>query len=452
MFLFVLMSINFIAAMGITIVTPILGIAGDIFNVDQGYAMWLMTAFMLTYASFMPIIGKISDIHGRKKAFLISAIIFAFGLFISDLSDNFNVVILGRLIQGLGAGGILPISNAMITDMNNEKKAKGLALVNATYGLGVIAGINLGGIIYDSLGWKWMFFFPMLALLLFALLGIRFLDETLKLKKQQKVDYIGSLLFTGSVISFMLMMKNLATFSFTDPNVYIYLILSILFAISFVVRELKISYPAINLHLFKNPAFALYNAIAFLFGLAMFIFTSFLSPYVQTLLGYDISASVYAIDPFAVAMVLFIMFGGFLIKRFGARLSMFAGSLIFAITAFLFAFYTTDAKTFYFFSILLSTGLGISMTPMNYLVIEEGGKDNQGSSAGVVSIMRSLGGIIGPTITGIFLSKVDFSSFFVMDNILYAYNKSFMIGAFAMLIASILSIFEMIIYKRRETV
>ncbi len=449
MFLFVVMAINFIAAMGITIITPILGIAGTIFNVDQAYAMWIMTAFMLTYASFMPIIGKLSDIYGRKKLFLISALIFAIGLLISELTDNFNIIVIGRLIQGVGAGGILPISNAMITDMKDKNKAKGLALVNATYGLGVVVGINLGGIIYNSLGYKWMFFFPMIFLVFFILLGLKYLKETLIIKKKVKVDYLGSLLFAAAVISFMLMMKNISAFSIFNYHVYSYLILSIAFVFAFIFRELKISYPAIGLKSFRNPGFALYNVVAFLFGLAMFVFTSFLSPYVQTLLGYNISQSVYAIDPFALTMVIFIMLGGFLIKKFGPRISMLIGAIVFAITAYIFSLYVTDTKTFFLFSILLSTGLGISMTPMNYLVIEEGGEGNQGSSAGVVSIMRSLGGIVGPTLTGIFLSKVNFSSFFVMDNILDAYNKSFLFAAISMVTASIISFIEIIIYKRR---
>jgi MFS family permease len=399
----------------------------------------------------MPIVGRMSDVYGRRKLFLVSSFIFAFGLLISSLSKNFNLIIVGRLIQGLGAGGILPLTNAMITDMG-KGKAKGLALVNATYGLGVVTGINSGGIIYNLLGWKWMFLIPMFLLTLFSVFGIKWIRETLDVKKKEKIDYLGSILFALAVMSFMLMMKNLASVPFTDFGVYSYFLSFVFLSILFIIRELKIDHPAIDLKLFKNPGFALYNLIAFLFGFSMFIFTGFLSPYVQTLLGYDIAQSVYAIDPFALVMVIFIMIGGILIKKFGARFSMFLGSAIFAIMSYLFVMYVADVKTFFVFSILLSSGLGLSMTPMNYLVIEEGGKKNQGTSAGVVSIMRSLGGIIGPTMTGIFLSQVNFASLFAVDNILNAYNKSFMLAFYAMLLASVISIFEIIIYRKRRKI
>ncbi|MDI3524508.1 MFS transporter, partial [Kosmotoga sp.] len=195
MSMFTILFVNFISAVGITIVAPILGIAGQIFEVDQGYAMWLMTGFMMAYASFMPMIGRMSDNFGRKKVFIASASIFSFGLLLSFLSNDFNIVILGRMIQGFGAGGILPVANAMAVELYQDSKGKALALVNATYGLGVVVGVNLGGIIYDHLGWKWMFIVPFILTLIVIPIAVSFLKETLKFKKHEAIDYIGSILF-----------------------------------------------------------------------------------------------------------------------------------------------------------------------------------------------------------------------------------------------------------------
>ncbi|OAA25043.1 MFS transporter [Kosmotoga sp. DU53] len=448
MSMFTILFVNFISAVGITIVAPILGIAGQIFEVDQGYAMWLMTGFMMAYASFMPMIGRMSDNFGRKKVFIASASIFSFGLLLSFLSNDFNIVILGRMIQGFGAGGILPVANAMAVELYQDSKGKALALVNATYGLGVVVGVNLGGIIYDHLGWKWMFIVPFILTLIVIPIAVSFLKETLKFKKHEAIDYIGSILFAAAIISFMFMMKYLAVNSFFSPEVLVPMIAMVISFILFVTRELKVENPVIDMRDFKNPSFLIYSLIAFFFGFSMFLFVTFLPSFTQTMLGYGVSESVYAIDPFAIAMIFFVMLGGILIKRFGARKSMVIGALLFASFSYLFVKMVDDGPSFYIYSILLASGLGISMTPMNYVIMEEGGKEKQGVSAGIASVMRSLGGIVGPTIAGIIIANVDFSSIFVMDNLIKAYMKIFSISFYSTLIQVALSILGLFAFRK----
>lgn len=107
-----------------------------------------------------------------------------------------------------------------------------------------------------------------------------------------------------------------------------------------------------------------------------------------------------------------------------------------------------DGPSFYIYSILLASGLGISMTPMNYVIMEEGGKEKQGVSAGIASVMRSLGGIVGPTIAGIIIANVDFSSIFVMDNLIEAYMKIFSISFYSTLIQVALSILGLFAFRK----
>lgn len=451
--LFALMLPNFIAAAGITVIASILGISSEIFQVSQGQAMWLMTAFMLTYASFMPIIGRLSDTYGKKKLFVTSISIFTIGLLVSAVTGNFAVIILGRLIQGLGAAGILPITNAIVSEMFPKEKGKYLAMVNASYGLGVIVGVNIGGITYEALGWRWMFLIPFIVSLISIVTAVLFIKskETVKLMsgKKIRIDITGSLLFALSIIGFIFTMDNLSSSSILSLRVLIPLSGMILSFVLFIFKELNTEYPAIDLASFKNTGFLIYNLLALFFGIAMFIFTTFLPSFVQAFLGYSVSSSVYAIDPFAGAMIVFIMFGGTLIKRYGPRTAMIIGSFLFALGGFSLAILTLSEFMFYVNSIFLAVGLGISMTPMNYIIIEEGGIKNQGASAGIVSIMRSLGGVIGPTIAGLIMSHIDFSSLFVMDNILNAYSKIFSFASYSIVILLLLSIVGLIMYKRK---
>ena len=316
-------------------------------------------------------------------------------------------------------------------------------MVNATYGLGVIVGVNIGGITYDLLGWKWMFLIIFIASVISVILAetlIRVPKQTKEERESFKVDIIGGLFFMLTITSFLLLVQNLSKYDFLSLQVTGFLATLVLFAILFTVRELKTPNPAIQLRGFGKPGFLIYNLLALFFGIAMFIFTTFFPSYTQVLFGYSVSQSVYAIDPFALAMVIFIMLGGMIIRGYGARISMIAGALLFAIGSFVFAMFTSSEASYFLNSLLLAAGLGISMTPMNYIVIEEGGIENQGSSAGIVSIMRSLGGVIGPAFAGLMMSKIDFSSLFVMDSIIETYNRIFLMAFYSVLVMLFLSI------------
>ncbi len=468
---FALLFPNFVAAAGITIIASILGIAGDIFGVSQGTAMWLMTGFMLTYASFMPVLGKLGDRLGKKRIFVISISLFSLGLLLNFITSNFTVIVIGRLVQGLGAAGILPIANALVSEHYPREKGKYLAMVNATYGLGMIVGINVGGITYDLLGWRWMFVITFIASLMavvFAELFIKvpkrddFLREEVSGSpervegidrggnKRFRLDVLGSLLFAGVIATFLLMMENVSSYSFFSLNVIGYLVALVVFLLLFVIREFRVEDPAIDLRLFKKQGFLIYNLLALFFGTAMFVFATFLPSYTQSLFGYTVSFSVYAIDPFALSMVVFIMFGGFVIKKVGAKKTMILGAFLFALGGFVVSRFTSSELSFYINTIFLAIGLGISMTPMNYVVIEEGGVENQGASAGIVSIMRSLGGVIGPAIAGVIMSKIDFGSLFVMDSIINAYNKIFFMAFLSVVVMFALSIVGYLMDRETE--
>ena len=258
--IFAIMLPNFIAAAGITVIASVLGIAGEIFGVSQSLAMWLMTGFMLTYVTFMPILGKLSDNYGKKKIFIASISIFTAGLLLSAVTDSFTVIIAGRLLQGLGAAGILPITNAMVSEYFPEQKGKYLAMVNATYGLGVIVGVNIGGITYESLGWKWMFLIPFIVGVLSVLTALILIREDKNREyKKKRIDYAGGILFALSITAFILMMGKLSKFSFFSYDVLMLFTLLIVSFFLFLVREMKTENPIINLSHFRKPGFLIYN-------------------------------------------------------------------------------------------------------------------------------------------------------------------------------------------------
>ena len=447
---------NTLAAIGITIIVPLLGVASDIYGVPQSLVMWLMTGFMLTYASFMPVFGALSDIIGRKKTFVFANFIFAAGLLISGLSKNFVLVVIGRMIQGLGAGGILPVANALAVEYMSDKKERALSIVNATYGLGMILGVNLGGVLYDHLGTSSLYLTPFFISVAGAILAILTMKETLKetlsLKSSKKIDWLGSSFFAASLMGFMLFMKELPETGFKAPSAISYFTLMIVSLLLFIVFEIRSKNPAVDLRTFKDPAYLSGNLTALFFGVAMFTTVTFMAPFVQLLFSYDVSTSVYSIDPFALAMTIAIMIGGLLSKKTDAKFTLSIGMVILGVSTLIFVHFVNSEFSFFTLSLILALGLGIPMTPMNHIVIERGGESRQGTSAAIVSIMRSIGGIIGPTIAGMIFAKTDFSSIFALDNIIESYRKIYSMAGFAAIAGLATSLFWLCSKHNKETV
>jgi MFS family permease len=345
---------------------------------------------------------------------------------------------------------VLPVANAIVSRRFPKEKGKYLALVNATYGLGMVAGINIGGITFDALGWRWMFILTTIVSAVAVLLSVIWLkdpdgDEQ---RERHPVDFAGSALFAVAVAAFMMLFRSIGNESASSTQIVVWAAVLAVAGVVFVLRERSVSYPAVDLSTFRRPAYLTYNLVAFCFGIGMFVLTTMLPTFGQALVGFGVSQSVYAVDPFAAGMIIFTMASAPLIKRFGPRVVLLAGGIAFAAATLLVALFTFGEAGFFVNTILVSIGLGLCMTPMNYIVIEAGGDRNEGSSAGMVSVMRSLGGVVGPTIAGLIMSRIDYSSLFVMDNILNAYSHVFLTAFVAVIAMSALSAVGIIIRKR----
>ena len=203
-----------------------------------------------------------------------------------------------------------------------------------------------------------------------------------------------------------------------------------------------------DIRIFRKFSFSLYNIVSFFFGFSMFLSVTFLPSYIQLSFGYSVSQSVCAINPFAISMIFSAIIGGIMMTKIGGRKTMLFGSILLSVFSIIFTLIHTTPVSFYITSILLGFGLGISMTPMNHIVMEEGGRENQGRSAGIVSIMRSMGGIIGPTLAGFLISRIDFSSFFVMDELLRTYRRIFSMVSVSAILMVILSVLGLLSTKK----
>ncbi|MCD6135298.1 MFS transporter [Candidatus Bipolaricaulota bacterium] len=433
--LFALIATNFLTAMGITIVVPFISNMDGIFGVDPGYGIWIITMFMLSYSMGMAIIGRLSDSVGRRPVYVTSLALFAGGLLLSALAPNFGWVLSGRFLQGLGASGALPIAQTIAYERFGDRKGLVMGGVSAAFGIGVVAAINLGGGIYSLWGWRAVFFVTFgLSLIGFAISFL--IPETLRVRKRMSLDLGGIVSFGVAIASFMLMFRGLSAGAFLSSAVLPYAIVLILSAVTFLLVERRVEHPAIDLRLFRNRAFFLVIITAILGGIGMFIFQTFLPGFAQILLGYTVAQASYSMDVMALMMIISAGLTGAMSDKFGPE-----RALLFSLVATALAFYLITAiaspgVAYYLGSAVAGVGLGSLMTPINVIGMREGGVGHEGVSSGIVSLSRTTGGIIGPTIAGFILSRTDFSSLFALDNILGAYHRIYRFGFWTLVVGA----------------
>jgi len=446
--LFALITTNFLTAMGITIVVPFISNVQEIFGVDPGYGIWIITMFMLSYSMGMALIGRLSDSVGRRPVYITSMALFAGGLLLSAVAPSFAWVLVGRFIQGIGASGALPIAQTVAYERFGESKGLVMGGISAAFGIGVVAAINLGGGIYSLWGWRAVF------LVTFGLSTIGFvisflIPETLRVRKKMSLDLGGIVSFGVAIAAFMLMFKGLSDGAFFSAAVFPYAIVLVLSAVIFLVFERRVREPAIDLRLLNNRVFLLVIVVAVLGGIGMFIFQTFLPGFAQVLLGYTVAQASFSIDVMALMMIISAGLTGMLSDRFGPE-----KMLLFSLVATAVAFYLITAIgspsiAYYLASAIAGLGLGSLMTPINVIGMREGGLGNEGVSSGIVSLSRTTGGIIGPTIAGFILSRTDFSSLFALDNILGAYHSIYRFGFWALVIGAITWV-VLLVMRRKE--
>jgi MFS family permease len=431
--LLALVGTNFLSAMGITIVVPLISNLDQIFNVSSAYGIWIITLFMLSYAMGMALIGRLSDAVGRRPVYITSMGLFALGLLVSAVAPQFEWVLVGRFLQGLGASGSLPIAQTIAYEHFGERKGLAMGAISAAFGIGVVAAINLGGGIYEAFDWRAVFYVTFALSLLGW--GLSFaIPETLKQKKPLSLDLGGILTFGVAIAAFMMLFRGLSESSFTSISVWPYAAVLAASTAAFLVFERRATEPAIDLSLFKIPVFVGVIGAAITGGIGMFVFQTFLPSFAQVSLGYSIAQASFSINVMAATMILAAGATGVLSDRFGPEKALAFSLATTTLGFFLITTGLQPAIAYYVGSAVAGAGLGSLMTPINVIGMRSGGPGREGVTSGIVSLSRTLGGIIGPTIAGYVLAQTDFTSLFAIDNLLHAYGRVYRFGMWVGLI------------------
>ncbi|PFG35986.1 EmrB/QacA subfamily drug resistance transporter [Flavimobilis soli] len=376
-------------------------IVGELSGVEhQG---WLMTAYILAIAIVMPLYGKFGDLWGRRWPFLFSIGLFTLASAGAGFSQSFGELVVWRAVQGLGGGGLMILSQAIIADIiPARERGKYMGPMGALFGVSAVAGPLLGGLFTDHLDWRWCFWINIPVGV--AALVVSWI--TLKLPSHRagrKIDWPGIVTMIVATSSLVLVAtwtswSGSGSYDFSDP---LLIGLSAGFVVAtalFVLAETRAEEPLIPLHLFRNRTFAISTTIGLVVGMGMFSALTFLPTFLQMSSGAGVTQSGLLMLPMMAGMMLTTIGSGVLITRTG-RYKMYPVAGL-ALSSIMLAVMTqidgsTSLVTFSVFLFLLGAGLGFVMQTIVLAVQNAVDPHELGTATSSNNFFREIGAAVG---------------------------------------------------------
>ncbi|HZB30136.1 MAG TPA: MDR family MFS transporter [Streptosporangiaceae bacterium] len=365
---------------------------------------WVVTAYTLATAVSTPVWGKLGDLYGRKSVFMAAIVLFLIGSALAGMSQSMSELIAFRGVQGLGAGGLIVGSMAIIGDLvSPRERGRYQGVMAAVMPLAMIGGPLLGGLFTDHLSWRWAFYvnLPLGAL---ALLVTALTMHLPRRRTSHRVDYLGVVLLTAGVSALIL----LATWGGTEhawgSSTIIGLgIGSVVSLVLFVLWELRAAEPIVPMRLFRNANFSLVSVLGFLVGFAMFGAVTFLPLFQQLVQGASATGSGLLLLPLMAGMLVTLLVVGNLITRTGRyRIYPIIGGVFMTVGALLLAGLTTGTSLLVTSLFMIVFGVGMGFLMQNTMLIAQNSVEMKdlGAASGAATLFRTLGGSLGVSLLG----------------------------------------------------
>src|SRR6266446_927795 len=377
-------------------------IAGSL-SAGQDESTWVLTSYLVSNAIVLPLSGWLSSIVGRKRFYMGCVALFTISSFMCGLAPNLAVLIICRVLQGAGGGGLQPSEQAILADTFSPAK-RGMAF--AVYGIAVVMapaiGPTLGGWITDNFSWRWIFFVNIPVGILSLMLTSRLIQDPPYFRRRKlsetRIDYTGlGFVALGLGALQVVLDKGQRDDWFESPFILWLTVISVAALVFVVFWEWYQKDPIIDLHLFREPTFAAANFLMFMLGFALLGSTLLLPLFMQTLLGYTAEQAGKALSPGGFAILLMLPLVGFLLSRYDARWLMATGLTVLSLSLFHMTSFdlAVDFRTVTLARIFQGLGLACLFVPINTAAYSflPPGKNN--AASGLMNLARNIGGSVG---------------------------------------------------------
>jgi EmrB/QacA subfamily drug resistance transporter len=363
----------------------------------------VVTIYLLASTVTVPIYGKLSDMYGRKPLLLTGVGLFLIGSALAGLSQNIEQLIIFRGIQGLGAGALFPIALATIGDLYSPKeRGRYQGLFGAVFGLSSLIGPALGGWLTDTFSWHLIFYVNLpIGLISIAIILLEL--PTIKGRANQKIDFLGALVFAAGIIPVLIGLTNVQTNTFATPEVAGLISLGLVLLGLFLFIEAKVQEPIIPLELFRNRTFAAAAAASFFASFGFFASIIFLPRYFQTVLGETATNSGYATLPLLLGVIISSVAAGQIVARRGRYKSLILGAIMLvAAASLLLTNIKADTDPWLLRGWMFLAGLGVGPTLSVFTIVVQNAVPFKflGAATSNLTFFRQVGGSVGLALVG----------------------------------------------------
>jgi EmrB/QacA subfamily drug resistance transporter len=398
-----LLLVLFIASLDQTIVSTALPtIVGDLGGLQ--HLSWVVTAYLLASTVVGPLYGKLGDLYGRKRVLQFALVLFLIGSALCGLAQTMSQLITFRAIQGLGGGGLIVVSMAVIGDLVAPRdRGRYQGLFGGVFGVSVVAGPLLGGFFVDNLSWRWIFYIN-LPLGLVALAAIATTFRSRQVTTRHRIDWLGTLVLAAGLSGVILYTSLGGTsYPWDAPGMLAAIVGGVALLALFPLVEARANEPILPPELFRNVTFRTTSAIGFVVGFALFGSVTFIPIYLQLVKDHSATDSGLLMTPMMLGVLVTSTASGFLISRYGRyRVFPIVGTVIATVGLYLLSTLDVATPTEVAAGYMLFLGLGLGLVMQVLVLAAQNAVDYRllGTATSGATLFRQVGGSTGVSVFG----------------------------------------------------
>lgn len=396
----------FLAALEVTVVgTAMPTVIASLGGLDR-YS-WVFSAYLLASTVTVPVWGRLSDLFGRRPLYLAGIGLFLIGSALSGMSGSITELIVFRAVQGLGAGGLIPLGltiNGDIYTVRERTKIQGL--FSGAWGVASLIGPFAGGFITDQLSWRWVFYINIpFGLAAAVIVGLALAEP--KLSARPSIDYAGAAWLALAVtLLLIVLVESGSELAWTSPPMALAIAGFIISSALFIWTERRAREPIIPFTLFKNRVVSVGSITSLMIGMAMFGALSFIPLFVQGVLGGSATTAGTMLTPLLLGWVVLAIVGGRLMLRIGYRPTVLSGLAVLAASFVILSMIGRETPTAWLLVDMALMGAGMGLVVLTLLIATQSSVERSllGIATSVNQFSRSIGGAIGVAVMGTILT------------------------------------------------
>ena len=371
---------------------------------------WLLTGYLLAASVGTAIIGRLGDMYGKEKLLLWTLVVLTFGTLLAAVSSSLPVLIAARFIQGV-AGGIFPLSFGIVRDeFPRDKVAGGIGLLSAILGVGGGAGIVLSGVIVEHLNYHWLFWIPLVLVVIAAFATWRLVPES-PVRTPGRVNWLAAALMSIGISAVLLAISQTTEWGWGSPKTFGLLAIGAAFIAAWIAVEVRSETPLVDMAMMRLRGVWTTNAAAFLLGAGLYasfiVFPQFAQLPKSTGFGFGASVVVSGLYllPATIGMTVLGIKAGAISARFGSRAALLSGTLFSTASFLLLAVAHSEPYQFLIAASLLGVGIGLAFAALGNLIVQAVPSHQTGVASGMNTVMRTLGGALGGQLSATFIAE-----------------------------------------------